>query len=625
MSVIIGIDLGTTFSATAQIQDGVPQILPHGDERIMPSIVSVTPQNTVLVGTPARNQYVLYPERTVRSIKRKMGQDVRITLGEISYTPQEISAIILRDLKRSAEIQLNQTVDRAVITVPAYFSDAARQATREAGEIAGFKVERIINEPTAAALAYGLDRSSEHQVIAVYDLGGGTFDVSIIELDSGVVEVRSSHGNTELGGDDFDQRLVDFLADYFIKEHSGSDPRLDRRALARLTRAAEQAKIALSSQPFVRLREEYLIADANGQPLHLDLEITRVEFEELIEDLIEGTLNSLDTALKDAGIKKEDLQRILFVGGSTRIPLVWKMVTEHIGLEPEIAINPDEAVALGAAVQAAIIAGEPLDAILVDVTPHSLGIEVAEVEYGQIVPDHYNIIIHRNTTIPTSRSEAYSALFPGQKSIELKIYQGENPRASRNTLLGEFLFEGLHSEKQGEPPRITVEFDFDIDGILHVSAVDRGSGKKANMSVKAARAHLSAADIASARTDLEALEMEDWDNDLTTDDEEEDEEEYESPTINLHGQPQPVDPSSPKRTPFLPKLETLGALSRARRIVAASGPTSPTSQPETDTTELENAIALLEEAIRSEDETATTDRTEELLDLLYDFEPPTAE
>src|SRR5919206_2969682 len=410
MSLVVGIDLGTTFSAVALVRDGAPQILPHGDERIMPSVVGVTLDGSILVGTPARNQYVLYPEWTVRSIKRKMGQDVQVTLGERSFTPQEISAIILRELKRSAEAQLGQPVERAVITVPAYFSDAARQATREAGEIAGFTVERIINEPTAAALAYGLDRSDERQLVAVYDLGGGTFDVSIIELDAGVVEVRASHGNTELGGDDFDQRLVDFLAERFIEEH-GVDPRTDRRALARLTRAAEAAKITLSSEPFARVREEYLLTEG-GRPLHLDVEVSRSEFEGLIENLLEGTLQALDTALQDAGITARDLSRILFVGGSTRIPLVYEMVFAHTGIAPETAINPDEAVALGAAVQAAIIAGEPLEAILVDVTPHSLGIAVAEWHFGQLVPDHYSVIIHRNTTIPTTRSEIYSGVHP---------------------------------------------------------------------------------------------------------------------------------------------------------------------------------------------------------------------
>ncbi len=580
MSTIIGIDLGTTFSAMALVRDGVPQILAHGDERIMPSVVGFTPQGALLVGTPARNQYVLYPEQTARSIKRQMGQNVRIPLGERDYTPQEISALVLRELKRSAEEQLGQSVERAVITVPAYFSDAARQATHEAGEIAGFTVERIINEPTAAALAYGMDRTDEHQLVAVYDLGGGTFDVSIIELESGVVEVRSSHGNTQLGGDDFDERLVDFLAERFTEEHE-VDPRTDPRALARLTRAAETAKIALSSQPFVRVREEYLLTE-DGRPLHLDVEVARVEFENLISDLVEGTLEALDAALQDAEITAEDLSHVLFVGGSTRIPLVWQMVHDHTDLEPDTTVNPDEAVALGAAAQAAIIAGEPLEAILVDVTPHSLGIEVAELEFGQLIPDRYNVIIQRNTTIPTSRSEVYSALHPTQTAIEIKIYQGEHPIASRNTLLGEFFFDQLKPEVPGQPPRVTVQFDFDVNGILHVSAVDRGSGKQAQTSVKAARAHLSPSDIATARTDLELLE--DWEAPELAE------------VVNAALQPDP---------------ETLALLTRAQRVVA---------EGQGDTSALQETIAALEAAMRRSDESAVEEHSETLLDLLYELD-----
>jgi molecular chaperone DnaK len=593
MSEIIGIDLGTTFSAAAQVRDGVPRILPHGEERIMPSVVGVSPQGTMLVGTPARNQYLLYPERTVRSIKRRMGQEVSVSLGERSYTPDEISAIILRELKRSAEAQLGRPVERAVITVPAYFSDAARQATRTAGELAGFTVERIINEPTAAALAYGLDRGDEHQMVAVYDLGGGTFDVSIVELDAGVVEVRASHGNTQLGGDDFDQALVDFLAERFQREH-GVDPRTDPRALARLTRTAEAAKVTLSSEPFARVREEYLLTEG-GRPLHLDVEVSRTEFEGLIENLLEGTLQSLDAALQDAGITARDLSRILFVGGSTRIPLVYEMVYAHTGIAPETAINPDEAVALGAAVQAAIIAGEPLEAILVDVTPHSLGIEVADWEFGVLVPDRYSVLIPRNTTIPTMRSEVYSALTPSQTAMQLKIYQGEHHVASRNTLLGEFLFDDLRPEVVGQPPRITVQFDCDLDGIVHVSAVDRGSGKQARTTVTAARAHLSPAEIASTRAELETLPWEDEDEEA-----EHDEEELEEATATA---------AVPGGTGLSPEMAVL--LARARRVVARGTG---------DTAALEAAIAALEAAARRGDEAAVVEHEEALLDLLYNVD-----
>ncbi len=586
MSAIIGIDLGTTYSAAAIVRDGVPVIIPHGDERIMPSVVSVTPQDGVLVGTPARNQYVLYPERTARSIKRSMGQDVTVTLGERAYTPQEVSALILRELKRVAEAELGEPVERAVITVPAYFSDAARQATREAGEIAGFSVERIINEPTAAALAYGLDRAGERQLVAVYDLGGGTFDVSIIELDAGVVEVRASHGDTHLGGDDFDEALVTFLADHFQQEY-GVDPRGDRRALARLTRAAEAAKIDLSSRPFARVREEYLLTEG-GRPLHLDVEVARADFEGLISDLLEGTLRSLDAALSGAGVTAADLDHILFVGGSTRIPLVGQMVYAHTGIEPETAINPDEAVALGAAVQAAIIAGEPLDAILVDVTPHSLGIAVADWQFGMLVPDLYSVLIERNTTIPTTRSEVYTALTPDQTAIEIKIYQGEHTVASRNTLLGAFMFDQLRPEAAGQPPRVTVQFDFDVDGIVQVSAVDRGSGKTAHTTVTATHTRLNPAEIARTRTDLEALEAADWDEDLEDDDE--------------AGDVGVLEQMSPR---------TSGLLERARRVVARGVG---------DTTALQEAIAGLETAARAGEQTVIDERTEALLDALYDLD-----
>jgi molecular chaperone DnaK len=498
MSAIIGIDLGTTFSAVGHVREGRPVILPNGGERIVPSVVGFSQNGQLLVGAPARNQYVLYPDLTVRSIKRKMGTHETVRLLDREYTPAEISAMILREMKRIAEANLGQPVHRAVITVPAYFSDAARQATREAGEIAGFTVERIINEPTAAALAYGLDRADEQQIIAVYDLGGGTFDVSIVELNQGVLEVRASHGDTHLGGDDFDQMLVDHLAEQFEDEH-GVDPREDRKALARLTRASELAKITLSTQPFARVQEEYLL-EKKGRSLHLDVEIARHTFEVMIADRLADTLTAFDQALADAGLKASDLAKVLFVGGSTRIPRVWQMVAEHTGLEPMVEINPDEAVALGAGVQAAILAGEPIDTILVDVTPHSIGIEVAEWQFGEIVPDRYGVILHRNTTLPTRCAQIFSALFLDQTAIHVKVYQGEAPIASQNTLLGEFLFEGLKPEILGEPPRVTVEFDLDLNAILNVSAVDRGSGAVRQTTLRAAHTRLSpSAKEASAR------------------------------------------------------------------------------------------------------------------------------
>ena len=480
---IIGIDLGTTFSAVGFVRAGAATILANGRERIIPSVVGFSDTGKLLVGTPARNQLALYPENTVKSIKRKMGTNETVTLNGRAYTPTEVSAIILREMKRVAEAALGEDVTRAVITVPAYFSDAARQATKDAGEIAGFVVERIINEPTAAALAYGLDKLDMNEIIAVYDLGGGTFDVSIIEINGGVLEVRASHGDVNLGGDDFDERLMNHLADHFQAVH-GINPRSDLKARARLLRAAEETKIKLSSEVFVRVQEEYLL-EQEGVPLHLDMEVRRDEFEGLIAELLDGTLVAFDHALTDAGISLAQLDRIVFVGGSTRIPRVWEMVAQHTGRQPLVAVNPDEAVALGAGVQAAIIAGDPIDAILVDVTPHSLGIEVADIEFGQLVTDRFSPIIHRNTTIPVTHTQRFRAIHPEQTRIDIKIYQGENEIASRNVLLGEYLFEGLQPETEEEVPSITVQFDLDVNGILDVRIQDRGSGKRANLTVHA--------------------------------------------------------------------------------------------------------------------------------------------
>ena len=507
MSRIVGIDLGTTFSAVSVVREGHPEILPKGTERIIPSIVGFSPEGELLVGTPARNQALLHPELTVRSIKRKMGTDATVDLNGRSWSPIEISALMLREMKRIAEADLGEPVDRAVITVPAFFTDAARQATQEAGELAGFRVERIINEPTAAALAYGLDRVEDNQLVAVYDLGGGTFDVSIIELNQGVIEVRASHGDTHLGGDDFDALLTRWLVEQFVQAHGGkADPSGDPRAMARLARVAESCKIALSTQPFVRAREEYLL-ERKGKPLHLDVEVSRAGFEGLILPLLERSLACFDQALADAQLKASDLDRILLVGGSTRIPLVWELLAGHTGLEPMAELNPDEAVALGAGVQAAIVDGEPIEAVLVDLTPHSVGIEVVEWRHGHMVPDCFERLIQRNTALPTTRAKSFTALYPDQTEIKVMIYQGEGAVASENTPLGEFLFQGLKPEKRGEPPVITVEFDMDLNGILQVSATDRGSRKVAQTTVHAAHTRLSPSDKTLAARFLDEV----WD------------------------------------------------------------------------------------------------------------------
>ncbi len=498
--MIVGIDLGTTNSGVAIVKNGAPEMLPHGEERIIPSVVGRSPTGQWLVGTPARNQYVLYPENTVRSIKREMGSDLLVQLGDRTFSPQEISAFILRELKSIAEQNLGQPVSDAVITVPAYFADAARQATRDAGQIAGFNVRRIINEPTAAALAYGLNMA-EDQMVLVYDLGGGTFDVSLVELMGGVVEVRASHGNTRLGGDDFDLLLAARVAKQFEEQH-GINLQEDRRAWARLIRASEQAKITLSAHPFAWIKEEY-VAEKGGVPLHLEYEISRHEFLEAIGDLLEQTLDSVAQVLEDSQVDAEEISQVLLVGGSTRIPAVWELIANYLDIEPHMSINPEEAVALGASVQAAIIAGQPIDAILVDVTPHSLGIEVAQVRLGRLITDRYNVLIRRNTTIPVTKEEIYSTIHPEQDIVEVKVYQGESEIASENKLLGSFKVTGLKPEYPGELARVTVRFDFDVNGILKVTARDRHTGHQKEITVEATTARLSETEILAAQSRVE--------------------------------------------------------------------------------------------------------------------------
>jgi molecular chaperone DnaK len=574
--IIVGIDLGTTNSAVAIVQDSRPRILAKGDEKIIPSVVGYSRQAGWLVGRPALNQYALDPDNTVRSIKRKMGSQERVRLGGREFTPQEISAFILRELKTIAEENLGQPVQKAVITVPAYFTDAQRQATKEAGEIAGLEVVRIINEPTAAALAYGLNLEEDHLAL-VYDLGGGTFDVSLVELSGGVVEVRASHGDTQLGGDDFDELLAEHAANLFTETHQITLED-NRRALARLNRAAEAAKVHLSDFPEATLREEYL-AEKNGAPVHLEAGVDRPEFEEMIEDLLERTTKSMDQVMKDAELDVAGLSRVLLVGGSTRIPAVWELVAGYTGLEPDAEINPDEAVALGAAVQAAIIAGQPVDSILVDVTPYSLGIETVVFVGGHIIPDQYSVLIRRNTTVPVTKEEIYHAVHPEQEAIEIKVYQGEHPVASANTLLGKFRISGLKAATPGELPSVTVRFDFDVNGILQVRATDRHTGKQASTSVQATQARLSPGEIGKAREQLPA-------------------------------------PISPGLLPSGAELdeETQALLDRAQVLLDGE------SLSDEDATGLRDLIEGIQLAQQSGDPDQLDELSEELLDRLFDLE-----
>ncbi len=572
MNKIVGIDLGTTNSGVAIVDNGAPRMLPNGSERIIPSVVGYSPSGEWLVGTPARNQYVFNPENTVRSIKRSMGTDLRVELARHTFTPQEVSAFILRELKKIAKANLGEEVNEAVITVPAYFSDAARRATRDAGRIAGFNVRRIINEPTAAALAYGLNMT-EDQLVLVYDLGGGTFDVSLVELMGGVVEVRASHGNTRLGGDDFDERLARRVAGDFERHHNVNLEE-DRRAWARLLRAAEVAKIELSSQPYAWVKEEY-IYDKGGVPLHLEYEVSRLEFEEAIQDLVDQTLDSIDQVLRDGEVEIGEITQVLMVGGSSRIPAIWELVASYMNMEPHMSLNPEEVVALGASVQAAIIAGIPIDAILVDVTPHSLGMAVAERFMDRYITDRYKVLIHRNTTIPVSKTEAFNTLYPEQDTIKVEVYQGEDPVASDNTPLGNFLITDLEPERPGELAEITVQFDMDVNGMLTVTARDRKTGKEENIVVEASRTRLSERELMQAQTHFEEIEAE------------------EAVVIS------PDDAALLERAERLMGDHTLAPEERER---------------------LAQMLTDIQLARQDEDQGALDDRLDDLLDLLFDIE-----
>lgn len=497
MGKVIGIDLGTTNSCVAVMEGGQPVVIPNAEGgRVTPSVVAFTKTGERLVGQVAKRQAITNPERTVISIKRHMGTNYRVKIDDKEYSPEEISAMILMKLKQDAEAYLGEKITQAVITVPAYFNDSQRQATKNAGRIAGLEVLRIINEPTAAALAYGLDKEG-NQKILVYDLGGGTFDVSILEIGDGVFEVLATSGNNRLGGDDFDQRIIDYIADEFMKEH-GIDLRKDKMALQRLKEAAEKAKIELSSTLSTNINLPFITADASG-PKHIDMTLTRAKFEELTADLVEMTMGPLRQALKDAGLTPDDIDKVILVGGSTRIPAVQEAVRKATGKEPYKGINPDECVAIGAAIQAAVLAGEVKDVLLLDVTPLSLGIETL----GGV----FTKIIERNTTIPTRKSQIFTTAADGQTSVEIHVLQGERPMAADNKTLGRFILDGIPPAPRGVP-QIEVTFDIDANGIVHVSAKDLGTGKEQKITITATT-HLSEEEIQKAIKDAERYAEED--------------------------------------------------------------------------------------------------------------------
>lgn len=473
MGKIIGIDLGTTNSAVAVMEGGESVIIPNIEgNRTTPSVVAFTKDGERLVGETAKRQAITNPDRTISSIKRHMGSDFNVKIDDKTYSPQDISAMILQKLKADAESYLGEKITEAVITVPAYFTDAQRQATKDAGRIAGLDVKRIVNEPTAAALAYGEDKDTEAQTVMVYDLGGGTFDVSILELSDGVFEVHATRGNNKLGGDDFDNRLIDYIAEEFKKEN-GIDLKADNMGLQRLKEAAEKAKKELSSTMSTNINLPFITASQSG-PLHLNMDVSRAKFDELTADLVKKTEGPVKDALKDAGLNANEIDKVLLVGGSTRIPAVQECIKKLTGKQPQKDINPDECVALGAAIQGGVLSGDVKDLLLLDVTPLSLGIETM----GNITTR----LIERNTTIPTKKSQVFTTAADNQTSVEIHVLQGERQMAKDNVTLGRFTLDGIAPARRGVP-QIEVTFDIDANGIVNVSAKDKGTGKEQHITI----------------------------------------------------------------------------------------------------------------------------------------------
>ena len=575
---IVGIDLGTTNSEIAVYRDGRPEVQADSSGRqILPSVVGLDQDGNLLVGEAARNQYILHPERTVRSIKRLMGSDRKVSLGDRDYTPQDISAIILRRLKEIAEERLGAPVRKAVITVPAFFSDAQRQATREDGEIAGLEVARIVNEPTAAALVYEAAQQQGKRVL-VYDFGGGTFDVSVVRIEDGVVEVIASHGNNHLGGDDFDHKIVEHLLDHLKIEHK-VDVSNNPQATARIHRAAENAKKHLSDHPFARIEEEYL-AEVDGKPIHLALELARTDYEEMIAPFIEETLSAIHIALESAALTASQIDEVLLVGGATRTPLIRNRLIEVFDRPARGEVDPDLCVAMGAAIQGASMAGEKVSAVLVDVTPYTFGTGALGELGGTLYPNCFIPIIPKNTPIPVRKSEAFATINDNQKVVEVRIYQGENEDALENIQIGEFRVEDLADVPAGNT--IILDLALDRDGILHVSAKEKATGLERRITINNAMSRYDNAEIEEARQHIDHLFGEAVDETATADD---------------------VEGAAPAD----PKLEALLAKARAKLDGAIAE----------DRTEIVDLIEAIEDSRASNDAAGLSDAARRLDDLLF--------
>jgi molecular chaperone DnaK len=595
---IVGIDLGTTNSEVAYVQGGQPHVFAEDGDPILPSFVGLSEDGRLLVGKAARNQWVLAPQRTVKSIKRQMGQDVKVKLGDQEYRPQEISAMILKALKARAARELGAPVPRAVITVPAYFNDAQRQATREAGELAGLEVVRILNEPTAASLTYDPSQRELRRML-VYDLGGGTFDVSIVQAQEGVVEVLSSHGDTQLGGDDFDELLFGHICTRFQEQHD-VDLRANLIARARVLRAAEAAKRHLSYHPFARIEEEF-IAEKDGQALHLSLEVTREEYEGMIRPLLDRTMDCVQRALADSHLTPSAIDKVVLVGGVTRTPLVTRLLEERLGQPAHQEVNPDLCVAMGAAIQAGLIAGIDVGAVLVDITPHSLGIKCLDVLHGYDFPFRFAPIVRRNTPLPASRSEVFSTVYDRQESVEIDVYQGESDDVRQNYRVGKFMVQGLAQVPAGN--QIVVQLDLNLDGMLKVSARERATGLQKQITIDNALARFEREERDLAQQRLQRL----W-----ADTEEDGEEDFAQSSVEEPAEPGPPELVPGPREGQRETVQARALLEKAERLLERL-------QPE-DRAEVEKLMERVRVALTDRQWDKVTAAGDALSDVLFYLE-----